>query len=240
MYAPKSRMIRTRSKTPICVVATRLSGCSVKGSPRWIFACMLCCHRNTVAEVLSAFQAKGELGLIDGRVANGTLKATATFVQGVEQRIAGSPESRWNHTAWTEELLSLVMAKQTGTQVSVSTMCRILKQIRARKGRPRPIVRPCPWPAWKRQKRSREPRKLIETVPQSERVVFEDEVDIHLNPKIGSDWMLPGVQKEVLTPGQNQKHYIAGAIAGWGEELIWVDGPSKCSALVHQTGLQTL
>ena len=43
-------------------------------------------------------------------------------------------------------------------------------------------------------------------------VLFEDEVDIHLNPKIGPDWMLPGQQKEVVTPGVNKKRYIAGAL----------------------------
>jgi hypothetical protein len=43
-------------------------------------------------------------------------------------------------------------------------------------------------------------------------VVFEDEVDVHLNPIIGLDWMNRGHQKTVLTPGQNQKLYVAGAL----------------------------
>ncbi len=33
-------------------------------------------------------------------------------------------------------------------------------------------------------------------------VFYEDEVDIHLNPKIGADWQLRGQQKRVVTPGQ--------------------------------------
>lgn len=201
-------------------------------------AAMLCCHRNTVAGVLRTFQDKGELGLIDGRVGNGNLKATEAFIRGVEGLIAGAPDPQWNHTTWTAELLSLVMAEKTGIKVSVPTMCRVLKQLRARKGRPKPVACACPWPAWKRQRRLREIRKLIETAPADELVLFEDEVDLHLNPKIGTDWMLPGTQKEVRTPGQNVKHYIAGAITGWGKALIWVAGPSKCSALfiklVHQ------
>lgn len=32
-------------------------------------------------------------------------------------------------------------------------------------------------------------------------VFYEDEVDIHLNPKIGADWQLRGQQKRVVTPG---------------------------------------
>jgi transposase len=186
-----------------------------------------------VAKVLRAFPEKGELGLVDGRVANGPTKVTPTFVNRVEQLVAGSPDPQWNHTTWTEELLAVVLAEQTGIEVSVSTLCRVLKRLRARKGHPRPVVR-CPWPAWKRQRRLRELRKLIEMLPPQEIALFEDEVDIPLNPKIGPDWMLPGTQKEVVTPGQNQKRYVAGAILGWGKDLIWVSGPSKRSALFIQ------
>ena len=38
-----------------------------------------------------------------------------------------------------------------------------------------------------------------------------DEVDIHLNPKIGPDWTKRGRQKMVLTPGCNEGAYLAGA-----------------------------
>lgn len=62
-------------------------------------------------------------------------------------------------------------------------------------------------------------------------LVCEDEVDIHLNPKIGLDWMVPGQQKEVMTPGQNQKRYLAGALDSRTGELIWVEGESKNSIL---------
>ena len=195
---------------------------------------MLFCHRNSVRNVLNTFEKKGELGLVDGRVGNGSTKASEAFVQQVEKLIASSPPKKWNHTTWTEELLTIVMGERTGIWVSIATMCRVLKRLKARKGRARPTPRDCPWPAWKRQRRLREIRKLIESAPADEIVLFEDEVDIHLNPKIGADWMLPGTQKEVQTPGKNKKHYVAGAITGWGEELIWVDGPSKCSALFIQ------
>lgn len=38
------------------------------------------------------------------------------------------------------------------------------------------------------------------------------EVDIHLNPKIGSDWGLRGQQSKVITPGQNKIYFLAGAL----------------------------
>ena len=40
--------------------------------------------------------------------------------------------------------------------------------------------------------------------------MYLDEVDIHLNPKIGPEWTLAG-QKYVRTPGCNEKRYLAGA-----------------------------
>jgi len=61
--------------------------------------------------------------------------------------------------------------------------------------------------------------------------VYEDEVDIHLNPKIGLDWMVRGQQKEVRTPGKNVKRYLAGALDAQSGQLIWVEGERKTSAL---------
>ena len=61
--------------------------------------------------------------------------------------------------------------------------------------------------------------------------MYEDEVDIHLNPKIGPDWMLRGQQKEVPTPGKNEKRYIAGALNHRTGRVHWVEGASKSGAL---------
>jgi len=44
-------------------------------------------------------------------------------------------------------------------------------------------------------KRLHEIAQLLESVPQNEVILYVDEVDIHLNPKIGPDWMLRGTQK---------------------------------------------
>jgi putative transposase len=43
-------------------------------------------------------------------------------------------------------------------------------------------------------------------------LVFADELDIHLRSKVGAAWMPKGSQEEVMTPGQNEKHYLAGAL----------------------------
>jgi hypothetical protein len=37
----------------------------------------------------------------------------------------------------------------------------------------------------------REIRRLINTLPTGEVALYVEEVDLHVNPKIGADWMLP-------------------------------------------------
>ena len=109
-------------------------------------------------------------------------------------------------------------------------MGRALAGIGARLGRPKPIVR-CPWPAKKREARLRGLRRLARRDCEEEPVFYADEIDIHLNPKIGRDWMPRGFQRRVLTPGKNRKHYLAGAMRAGSRRVITVDGESKCSAL---------
>jgi transposase len=92
----------------------------------------------------------------------------------------------------------------------------------------------CPWSRQAKRRRLRRLRDLIGHLPPDEVAVYEDEVDIHLNPKIGLDWMVRGQQKEVPTPGQNQKRYLAGAQDVRTGELLWVEGEKKNSLLFIQ------
>ena len=62
-------------------------------------------------------------------------------------------------------------------------------------------------------------------------VFYEDEVDIHLNPKIGAGWQLRGQQKRVVTPRQNEKYYLAGALHSGTGKVSYVGGSSKSSFL---------
>ncbi|MGC9715529.1 IS630 family transposase, partial [Escherichia coli] len=57
------------------------------------------------------------------------------------------------------------------------------------------------------------------------------EVDIHLTPKTGADWQLRGQQKRVVTPGQNEKYYLAGALHSGTGKVSYVGGNSKGSSL---------
>ena len=127
-----------------------------------------------------------------------------------------------------------VMHQKTGVQVHVGTMSRALKQIGARRGRPRPIVG-CPWSKQAKKARLRALDRLVEALRPEDTAVYLDEVDIHLNPKIGPDWMNQGTQKEVLTPGKNVKRYVCGALDAVTDKITWVAGARKTSQLFIDT-----
>jgi len=187
--------------------------------------------RSTVYRIARRFRVAGEAGLIDRREENGTRKLNEQYLQTLYNVVASSPEQHgWPRPTWTRELLVRTLRTLTDIRIHVTTMSRALGLIGARRGRPKPTVA-CPWSKSAKNRRLREIRQLIETLPDDEVAVYEDEVDIHLNPKIGVDWMVPGQQKLVLTPGKNQKRYLAGALDARTGELIWVEGTRKTSLL---------
>ena len=187
--------------------------------------------RSTVYRVAERFRHWGWLGLADGREDNGSPGVGAMFLLHLRLAVASTPQSYgWARPTWTQELLCEVLAEATGRRVSQATISRCLKAIGARLGRPRPTLR-CPWPRARQTRRLRKIDRLIENLPADEVAVHADEVDIHLNPKIGPDWMLQGQQKEVLTPGKNVKRYVAGARDAQTGRLTWVTASHKRSGL---------
>src|SRR5262245_46260503 len=67
--------------------------------------------------------------------------------------------------------------------------------------------------------------------PADEVLVFADELDIPLLPKVGAAWMPKGSQVEVMTPGTNAKQYLAGALNFATGELLYCLGLRKTNAL---------
>jgi transposase len=195
-------------------------------------AAILGCSRSQVDRVAARFLAQGLAGLTDGREDNGESKVTEQYEWTVLVAVAQSPQKYgWQRPTWTQELLVLVAEQETQIRISTTTMCRLLARQGVRRGRPKPIVE-CPWAKARKTRRLNEIRRLRTGLLPGEVLLYEDEVDIHLNPKIGDDWMLPRQQKTVLTPGQNQKRYLAGALNERTGRLAWVEGPRKTSALV--------
>jgi transposase len=168
---------------------------------------------------------------VDRREENGRAKMDDEYLGLLYEVVASNPrEHGWRRPTWTREMLVQTMFEKMGVRIHVATMSRALKRIGARRGRPKPGVR-CPWSKRAKSRRLRRIRKLLEGLPEDEVAYWEDEVDVHLNPKIGLDWMVRGQQKDVDTPGQNEKRYLAGAQNYRTGELIWVEGESKNSLL---------
>ena len=62
-------------------------------------------------------------------------------------------------------------------------------------------------------------------------IIFADELDIPLLPMVRAAWMPKGSHEEVMTPEQNEKHFLPGALhLALGKILYWL-GPRKNNAL---------
>jgi transposase len=220
-----------RSGVAVCRFRCKIIMALVQGKTPSQLAAGGLCAASQVYRVAHLFLEQGLMGMADKREDNGEHKVDARYASELLTIVAGSPQD-YGHLrpTWTQELLILVLEKRVGVTISVTTMSRLLRRHRVRLGRPKPIV-DCPWDKARKDRKLRRIRRLVRDVGADEVVVYLDEVDIHLNPKIGLDWMLPGQQKEVRTPGQNQKRYLAGALDARTGRLIWVQGLRKTSLL---------
>ena len=184
---------------------SRKFACGSDGLSRREIAAILICSTSTVDRIRRRFAGEGEAGLQDYRGDNGTAKVDEDYILALLNAVERSPQDfGYPRPTWTQELLVKVLAEQTGITVSRSTMCRLLRRLGIRRGNPKPVVG-CLWSARSRKRRLRLIRRLVETLPDDQVALYEDEVDIHLNPKIGPDYRLPGQQKFVLTPGKNRR-----------------------------------
>jgi transposase len=206
----------------------------VRGTTPTLIAQGGLCAKSQVYRIAERFIESGLTGLADRREDNGEHKITKDYEIELLRLVEESPqEFGYRRPTWTQELLILVLAERLDIAISVATMSRLLSRLGIGLRRPKPIVG-CPWKKARRMRRLRVIRRLVENLPADEVAVYLDEVDIHLNPKIGPDWMRRGRQKTVLTPGCNQKRYLAGAWNPKTRRLIYVEGERKNSLLFLQ------
>jgi transposase len=134
-----------------------------------------------------------------------------------------SPEDfGYFRTRWSCETLSEVLAWETGVRRSTESVRRGLHRLGFVWRRPRPVLGPVDP---ERERKLAKIRQLLRSLPPHETAVFQDEVDIHLNPKIGSCWMPRGQQAEVVTPGNNVKRHLAGSLV-WRTGRLLVSAPT--------------
>jgi putative transposase len=122
---------------------------------------------------------------------------------------------------WTCGTVATLLREDHGVRVSRETVRRGLRKHGLVYRRPRPVLGP---KDPQRSLKLKRIRTLLRHLPADEMAVFQDEVDINTNPKIGSMWMRRGQQAEVVTPGNNVKRYLAGSLNWRTGELILTEG----------------
>jgi putative transposase len=129
---------------------------------------------------------------------------------------------------WSCGTIVVLLREDHGIQVGRETVRRWLHQENLVWRRPRPVLGP---QDPQRAAKVRRIRALLRDLPSDEVAVFQDEVDINTNPKIGSMWMRRGQQAEVVTPGSNAKRYLAGSLNWRSGDLIVTQGKKRNAEL---------
>ena len=126
------------------------------------------CSESQVYRAARRFIDQGPSGLADRREDNGEAKVSEEYEAELFEVVARSPRNYgYRRPTWTQELLVLVLAKRTGVRISCTTMSRLLRRLRIRLGRPKPIVG-CPWKKARKTRRLRVLTRLIKTLPKDE------------------------------------------------------------------------
>jgi transposase len=196
--------------------------CARGYSPTEIAACLLC-SRSSVYRTVTAYE-RGAFSLgwshesAAAPVPSGWRRSLLALLRRTPHAYG------WCRTRWSCQTLALQLAAGRGYKVSRETIRRTLHRLGY---------------AWKRARhaaRDDDPdrvsklariRHLVETLPAHGALFFADELDIALLPKLGYEWMLKGTQTEVMTPGTNQKNYLAGALNFLSGKMLHVVGARK-------------
>jgi putative transposase len=206
--------------------------CAAGRSPTAI-AAVLFCSRSSVYRAVRAYR-QGTLGWEHddhGQLAPPvrTTVLLPTLRRSLVALLKATPQAYgWCRTRWSCATLALTLQAKRGMTVSAETMRRWLHEIG--------------W-VWKRAKlvaKDNDPQRVnrlarirwvFEQLKPGEAMLFADELDIQLLPKVGCAWMPKGTQLAVMTPGQNQKHYLAGALELATGTLLHCLGARKTNQL---------
>src|SRR6266511_3695884 len=207
MLAALRRALRLPARPPYLVVVRR--GTQSNGHRRSPLLLALQCvpHGTRLSGAHPRLGARRPGATHAAGAHDGAAPHAATVAAGSAQ---GAPRAYgWCRTRWSCATLALTLQARRGLTVSAETIRRWLHELG--------------W-VWKRAKlvakdddlhriaRLARIRWVFEQLKFCEGMVFADELDIHLLPKVGCAWMPKGTQVEVMTPGQNRKHYLAGAL----------------------------
>jgi transposase len=206
--------------------------CAAGRTPTEIAACLFC-SRSSVYRIVRAYRA-GRLGIQvdpDGQLSI-AVRLTVLIpwlVRSLGALLKAAPRTYgWCRTRWSCATLAATLKTKHGIEVSAETVRRWLHEMG--------------W-VWKRAKlvaKDDDPHRIErlarirfhhDNLHAHEVMVFADELDIHLLPKVGAAWIPQGTQEEIMTPGKNEKHYLAGALHLATGKVLYCLGPRKNNGL---------
>lgn len=194
-----------------------------------LIAAVVGCVRATVYRTRYRFEEWGEAGVSDLRTQRAPTKVTPAVLTTLLRYLETSPRALgWQRASWTLELLALQLAHETGVQLSVSYIRVLLRAQGCRRGKPRPALR---IPVRGRRQVLQHIARVVAMASPHAEVFYVDEADIHLNPRIGYTYLRRGQQPLILTPGKNEKRYLAGALNARTGTLAAVTADRKNSQL---------
>lgn len=206
------------------VLSWLLRGCSVSAVSEHLMVA-----RSTVYRWVGWFREDGVAGLERGPGGRPANTVTEQLLDALVMLLEETPRDfGYLRTTWSSELLAKALYEYYELEAHSSTIRRALRHTAFRWRRARPTLH------------KRDPRKAekIEAIQQAvdckdpyTEVFFVDEADIDLNPRIGFTWSRRGQQTAIPTPGQNRKHYVAGALHAHSGRLVWVEHERKNTTL---------
>jgi putative transposase len=189
---------------------------------------ILCAARSSVGRWINWFTLHGAEGLKSLRPGRAPQWPVTDILQVLPLLVQRSPKDfGWLRSRWSTELLSRIINQIFNLSLHSATLHRYLKRagIVWRRAAPTLKIR------GPQNEKQLAIGQTLSGAAVEHPVFYQDEVDIDLNPKIGADWMPKGQQKRIATPGQNQKHYLAGALHSGTGKIHYVSGSSKSSDL---------
>ncbi len=185
--------------------------------------------RSSIYRWVKWHEVSGLAGLTRGQGGRRVWTVTDELLTALEQLLDETPRRfGYLRSTWSSELLARALRERHGLSIHPSTVRRAIRRTEFRWRRARPTL--C-----KRDPRRAEKLEAIQSAIDSAdaytEVFFVDEADIELNPRIGFTWSRQGQQCAVPTPGQNEKHYVAGALHAHSGRLVWVEHPTKNTTL---------
>ena len=202
--------------------------CAAGYNPTQI-ARVLFCSRSSVYRAINAYRSGSLAAHSDAEQAPHTGSLTPSLRRSLLALLSKAPSAfGWCRTRRSCATLSAQLQLQRGVAVSADRLRRWLHQLG--------------W-VWKRAKlvaRDDDPERVtklavirfcFENLSRRAALLFADELDIHLLPKVGYQWMPKGEVVELVTPGQNQKRYLAGALDTLTGKVMHCIGKRKTALL---------